>query len=260
MRTDSILYGWHDRLRKEYHGAYYKYNQQEGDVNEKQDGILPGVFETLEKKGFSIRPPSSPDYVADIYHKNRQIAFYGRQDAIIKNPFADVEEKLMERLQALAKSTAIGCGICSDRPYDEAAATQDKSGLVKINEHNGVVLVCKQHPIFDYVLSTYRKDMEHGGAPIQRQYFYNKEAAFEDFALRSGLVDEKKLFTETELKILHAGLVKLRTEDQELDQDGMESVAALVERIEDIVPELGKKERAFDFMKLFSPLENVRER
>ncbi len=166
----------------------------------------------------------------------------------------------MERLQALAKSTAIGCGICSDRPYDEAMAAQDKSGLVKINEHNGVVLVCKQHPIFDYVLSTYRKDMEHGGAPIQRQYFYNKEAAFEDFALRSGLVDEKKLFTETELKILHAGLVKLRTEDQELDKDGMESVAALVERIEDIVPELGKKERTFDFMKLFSPLENVRER
>ena len=40
----------------------------------------------------------------------------------------------------------------------------------------------------------------------------------------------------------------------------MESVAALVERIEDIVPGLGKKERAFDFMKLFAPLENVRER
>lgn len=216
-------------------------------------------FETLEKKGFSIRPPSSPDYVADIYHKDRQIAFYGRQDAIIRNPFVEVEEKLMERLQALARSTAIGCGICSDRPYDEAA-TQDKSGLVKINEHNGVVLVCKQHPIFDYVLSTYRKDMEHGGAPIQRQFFYSREAAFEDFALRSGLVDGKKLFTETELKVLHAGLVKMRTEDQELDKDDMDTVAALVERIEDIVPELGKKERTFDFRKLFSPLENVRER
>lgn len=157
-------------------------------------------FETLEKKGFSIRPPSSPDYVADIYHKNRQIAFYGRQDAIIRNPFAEVEEKLMERLRALAKSTAIGCGICSDRPYDEAAATQDKSGLVKINEHNGVVLVCRQHPIFDYVLSTYRKDMEHGGVPVQRQYFYNKEAAFEDFAMRSGLVDGKNCLPSRNLR------------------------------------------------------------
>lgn len=163
-------------------------------------------FETLEKKGFSIRPPSSPDYVADIYYKNRQIAFYARQDAIVRNPFVEVEEKLMERLQALAKSTAIGCGICSDRPYDEAAATQDKSGLVKINEHNGVVLVCRQHPIFDYVLSTYRKDMEHGGAPIQRQYFYNKEAAFEDFALRSGLVDEKKLLPKLNLRFSMRGL------------------------------------------------------
>lgn len=217
-------------------------------------------FEVLEKKGFSIRPPSSPDYVADIYHKNRQVAFYGRQDAIIKNPFVEVEDKLMERLHVLAKSTAISCGICSNQPYDEEAAIQDKSGMVKINEHNGVVLVCKRHPIFDYVLSTYRKDMEHGGMPVQRQYFYNRDAAFEDFAVRSGLVDGKKLFTETELKVLHAGLVKMRTEDQGLDQKGMESVAALVERIEDIVPELGKKERAFDFMKLFSPLENVRER
>lgn len=216
-------------------------------------------FEVLEKKRFSIKPPSSPDYVADIYYKGRQIAFYGRQDTIIKNPFVEVEEKLIERLQDLAKSTAIGCGICSDRPYDEAAVVQDMSGVVKINEHNGVVLACKRHAIFDYVLSTYRKDMEHGGTPIQRQYFYDRDAAFEDFALRSGLVDEKKLFTEMELKILHAGLVKLRTEDQELDQEGMESVAELVERIEDIVPELGKRERAFDFMKLFSPLENVRE-
>ncbi len=216
-------------------------------------------FETLEKKGFSIRPPSSPDYVADIYHKNRQIAFYGRQDAIIKNPFVDVDEKLMERLQSLAKSTAIGCGICSEQPYDESAIGQDKNGVVKINEHNGVVLACKRHPIFDYVLSTYRKDVGHGGNPIQRQYFYNRDDAFENFALRSGLVDEKKMFTETELKVLYAGLIKLRTEDSELDQSGMESVAALVERIEDIVPELGKRER-YDFTKLFAPLENIRER
>lgn len=73
-----------------------KYNQQEGDVNEKQDGILPGVFETLEKKGFSIRPPSSPDYVADIYHKNRQIAFYGRQDTDVFQKKANDQQNAVE--------------------------------------------------------------------------------------------------------------------------------------------------------------------
>lgn len=32
------------------------------------------------------------------------------------------------------------------------------------------------------------------------------------------------------------------------------------ERIEDIMPELGRREKIFDFMKQFSPQENVRER
>ena len=217
-------------------------------------------FETLEKKGFSIRPPSSPDYVADIYHRDRQIAFYAKHDAIVKNPFVEVDEKLIDRLQSLAKTTAIGCGICSDKPYEDALASKEQNGVVKINEQNGVVLACKQHPIFDYVLSTYLKDAEHGNAAIQRQYFYNKETAFENFALRSGLVDEKKLFSETELKIIHAGLVKMRTIDNDLNQEDLDSVATLVDKIEDIVPELGKKERAFDFTKLFSPLENLMER
>lgn len=217
-------------------------------------------FETLEKKGFSIQPPSSPDYVADIYHRDRQIAFYAKHDAIIKNPFVEVDEKLLDKLQSLAKTTAIACGICSDKPYDEAIAAKEQNGVVRINEHNGVVLASKQHPIFDYVLSTYRKDSENANAAIQRQYFYNKDAAFENFALRSGLVDEKKLFSEQDLKILHSGLIKMRTIDKDLDQEDLNSVAALIDKIEDIVPELGKKERSFDFTKLFSPLENLMER
>ena len=217
-------------------------------------------FEAIEKKGFSIRPPSSPDYVADLYYRDKPIAFYGKQDAIIKNPVVEVDEKLIDRLQSIARTTAIGCGICSDKPFDDSLAAKEQGGVVKINEQNGVVLACKHHPIFDYVLSTYRKDAEHGDVAIQRQYFYNKEAAFENFALRSGLVDEKKLFSETELKILHAGLVKMRTVDNDLDAEDLNSVAALIDRIEDIVPELSKKERAFDFTKLFSQIENVLER
>ena len=217
-------------------------------------------FEVLEKKGFTIHPPSSPDYVADIYHRDRQVAFYAKHDAIIKNPFATVDEKMIEKLQSLAKTTAIACGICSDRPYDEALVGSERNNVVKINEHNGVVLACKQHPIFDFVLSTYRKDTENNNAAIQRQYFYSKESAHENFALRSGLVDEKKLFSETELKIIHSGLIKMRTIDNDMSQEDLDSVAMLVDKIEDIIPELGKKERAFDFTKLFSQIENAFER
>ena len=82
-----------------------------------------------------------------------------------------MDEKLIDRLQSIARTTAIGCGICSDKPFDDSLAAKEQGGVVKINEQNGVVLACKHHPIFDYVLSTYRKDAEHGDVAIQRQYF-----------------------------------------------------------------------------------------
>ena len=86
-------------------------------------------FEAIEKKGFSIRPPSSPDYVADLYYRDKPIAFYGKQDAIIKNPFVEVDEKLIDRLQSLARTTAIGCGICSDKPFDDSLAAKEQGGV-----------------------------------------------------------------------------------------------------------------------------------
>ena len=121
----------------------------------------------------------------------------------------------MDRIQTLAKSTAVACGICSDKPYDEETAVKLSNNLYRLNEHNGVVLACKHHPLFEYVLSTYRCDENKN--PIQRQYFYNKEDAFESFATRSGLIDEKRLFSETDLKVIYAGLVKMRTIDNDMD-------------------------------------------
>ncbi len=165
----------------------------------------------------------------------------------------------MGQLLDLAKVTAVSCGICSEKPY-EGEEGKEENGVVQINRHNGIVLACKQHPLLGYVLSTYREDMEHGGAPIQRQYFYGKEAAFEDFALRSGLVDARKLFNETELTLLYSGLVKLRTVDSDLDREGLEHVAALIGRIEEVVPELGAKAGGLDFSGLFQKFENIMER
>ena len=176
-------------------------------------------FEELEKKGFGVAQPSSPDYVVDIQFKGKTIAFYTKADLIEKNPFVVVPEKQMERLWSMAKATASLCGICADQPYEEEKAEKLKNGVMKLNEHNGVILACKKHPLFDYVLSTYKQDAQNDNRPIQRQYFYNREEAFESFATRSGLVDERKLFTETQLQLIHAGLVKLRTMDEELSEE-----------------------------------------
>ena len=47
-------------------------------------------------------------------------------------------------------------------------------------------------------------------------FFTTKEFAGQDFAKRSGLVDERALFTEEELRVLHAGLVKMSILDQDV--------------------------------------------
>ena len=83
--------------------------------------------------------------------------------------------------------------------------------------------------------------------PLQRQFFYSKEAATQDFAIRSGLVDERALFTETELMVLHSNLVKLTMLDNNVSNDDMLSVGRMIEKIEDIVPELQGRDYNFDF-------------
>lgn len=119
-------------------------------------------------------------------------------------------------------------------------------------------LAAKKHTtaseLVGYVLSTYKQDTQNNNRPIQRQYFYNKEEAFESFAVRSGLVDEKKLFTESELKILYDGLIKVSTQDESLSQDQLEEVGKLVNRMEELLPELHKEEKRFDMSKLLDAI------
>ncbi len=85
-----------------------------------------------------------------------------------------------------------------------------------------MTLACKEHHLFGYVFSTYRTAPD-SGEMLARQVFYNKEFAGQDFAKRSGLVDEKALFSEEELRVLHAGLVKMSILDQDVSNDARES-------------------------------------
>lgn len=217
-------------------------------------------FALLEQKGFSVTEPSSPDYLVDICYRGTPIAFYTKQDYILKNPFVEVQEKMMEKLYSFAKTTALTCGICSEKPYEEEKVVDMPNQIKQINEHNGVVLACRHHPLFAYVLSTYKVESNKENSVVQRQYFYNKEEAFESFATRSGLVDEKKLFRESELKVLYSGLVQMGMENKELSADNLKQVEQLVDKIEDLIPELRKKEKSLDFSRLFSAWEHNMER
>lgn len=206
-------------------------------------------FEQLSRKGFEVRRSESSDYLADIYYKRQLIAFYTKADTLEQNPFVAVKDKVLNLINDTAKATAVRSGICSECPYTEDNEKLP-NGSYKLAEYNGVTLACKHHHLFGYVFSTYRTAPETDQI-IQRQFFYNKEFAGQDFAKRSGLVDEKALFTETELMVLHSNLVKLSMKSEHLNNDEMLELGRMIEKIEDIVPELQDRDYDFDFAEEF---------
>jgi len=206
-------------------------------------------FATLEKQGFKLKRSESADYIADIYYKNQLVVFYTRKDVVEKNPFIDVKPNMIDKMNELARSCALKAGICMECPYDEEK-TKLPDGSYQLSEYNNVLLTCKKHNLFGYVFATYRLSPEK--QITQRQFFYDKEEALQNFATRSGIVDEKRLFTETELQIFHSNLIKMMiTHDGEISKDSIRAVKTLVEKIEDIYPELGRKGNEFDFSKEF---------
>lgn len=206
-------------------------------------------FEQLSRHGYEVRRSESSDYLADIYYKRQLIAFYTKADTIEKNPFVTVKDKVLNIINDTAKATAVRCGICSECPYTEDNEKLP-NGSYKLAEYNGVTLACKHHHLFGYVFSTYRTAPESDQI-IQRQFFYNKDFAGQDFAKRSGLVDEKALFTETELMVLHSNLVKLSMKSDQLNNDEMLELGRMIEKIEEVVPELQNRDYDFDFAEEF---------
>ena len=204
-------------------------------------------YERLAKQGIEARKSASADYHADIWHKGQNIAFFTKTDAIEKNPFIEVSEKLMDTVRDIARSTALRCGICSEKPYDENKNEKLANGTYKLTEYNGTVMACKYHPLFDYVFSTYKQPAETS-QPVQRQFFYNKSEAMQDFAIRSGLVDERQFFTDKDMTAIHANLVKMRImPNNDLFFHETEALDAVVEKIEGILPELSELDIHFDF-------------
>lgn len=202
-------------------------------------------FAALMEQGIEVRRSTSADYLADFYQKDQLIAFYTRADQIERNPFVTVPDRLMSSIHDLARKTALQLGICTEKPYSDKSE-KIVNGVYKLCEHGDVVLACKHHPLFDYVFSTYRLSPDNQ-TPVQRQYFYNRDEATESFATRSGLVDARKLFSETELTLIHDEMVKFLITPNDKNMEQFEQVQILIDRLEDLIPALKERDIHLDY-------------
>ncbi|MDR2559191.1 MAG: hypothetical protein LBC86_06580 [Oscillospiraceae bacterium] len=207
--------------------------------------FYPIFYEQLARKGLEARKSESSDYVADIYNKGKLAAFFTKSDTIVKNPYVDVSDKIIDTINDIARTAAVKSGICVECPYDEQKHELLSNGSYKLSEFGDTILACKKHPLFDYVLSTYKQTEDN--EIIQRKFFYNQEEAMRDFAARSGLVDERRLLTDEQFEAIHVNLVKtMITPGNNLTHEELNEVEALVNKIEEINPALAGKNITLD--------------
>ncbi len=115
----------------------------------------------------------------------------------------------------------------------ELNANDLKAGYKKLLEFDGIVLAAKRYenrmPEHEYEFVTWQRGTDNG--VCWGHYTTNYNAAKEDFAKRCGLIPKGRMFDESELLIIHSGLVKAGT-FPDLDHATRKGIGQIVEKIE----------------------------
>lgn len=110
-------------------------------------------------------------------------------------------------------------------------------GYKKLLEFNGYVFAMREtkYQEFEFVTWHYSPD---GKAVNIGRYFNDYESAKENMALRSGMLDESKIFSETDLKLIRSSLIAYVALDENLDHLKEKAIGRILDQIEIIVPEI----------------------
>lgn len=236
------------RTRPKYlTGLIAEVMEQENNI-QKQGGLslksknefYIAFYERLALQGFQAFVPYSKDNIADICENGGNIAYLTKADTIEANPYAEgVDPATIERIREIARETALTFGICTEKPYNEGIHKQLPDGSYRLAEFDNTVLACVHHPILGYVFSTFNQPPKAVQSD-ECQRFYDKANAMRDFAIKSGLVDGQRIFSDEEMATIHNGLLKMRIAlDSDLSFDESVKIDAITHKIETVIPELG---------------------
>jgi len=192
-------------------------------------------------KGYEHVPADSC-YPERIFKDGQEIVKYNEYNDMLFKPknretaykLADIQKEVQEYVTAYIKAKATG-----------AEHNQDYHLLLDFNRH---VLAARESSSGSFMFVTWKKDYNGNGYELGH-YFADFAAAKEDFALRVGLINENKHFTELEMKVIRAGLLASNDIDVETQcsLSGKEVAEVVVEKINAIIaPEIAEQQKQFE--------------
>jgi len=126
--------------------------------------------------------------------------------------------------------------------YNEAEDMQQQNmtNFRRLSMYNRYILAAQMHKDGSLEFVTWQQDRDSTGVSLGN-YFTDYDKAKEDFSVRAGLVNRYKMLNETELKLIHQGLVHLGANYPHLTTDEMTNVGKLIEKVEIIVPAIQER-------------------
>jgi len=162
---------------------------------------------------------------------NGEISYYGEHDYIVLNHIFPAVKKINEAVAAWENAPAV--------------KFEGLSNYRILSEYNNTVLAARDDSErgYDHGLfyTTWEYSNDRAGF-LHGHYTSSYEAAKEDFAVRCGLINRYRMFNETELKLIHQGLVHLGANYPHFTSEQMTNVGKIIEKIELIIPAI--KERS----------------
>jgi len=159
----------------------------------------------------------------------------------------DTEEKkgFCSLVSEISEDTRVYVQAVENAPSLQTADLRD--GYKLLGEYGNVVLAGKDLGEYGFEFVTWKYTYDRKGVTLGHYYHNDYEGAKEDFAVRSGLINEQKLFKDKELQVIYHTLEQGRRYIPFLAFDQEKEILDTQNRIEEISPkavEAFKEEQA----------------
>lgn len=135
-------------------------------------------------------------------------------------------------------------------PLLKATAVDEDFRLLA--EYNGAVLAGRETE-YGYMFVTWKRDYEGTGVYNGGYYLDGYTDAKQDFAIRAGLIEKQRLFSDAQLLDIYQSVNDTFEAGYELTQEDAKSLSGIQEQIEDLFPDVKERiaaiqRKAFDAM------------